>query len=118
MKTGRLVSDFISVNDWPNSSWKLHRPQPGPLCGYPSRPTMSTCDAPGHQAVKFSVEPPVSALGAHIQAAYRAAPLLSIWAWTASHAAIHGAGGQAEGPQLPVSPADQGYWPATLGSWP
>ena len=33
MKTGRLVSDFISVNDWPNSCWKLHSPQPEPLCG-------------------------------------------------------------------------------------
>jgi hypothetical protein len=60
MKTGRLVSDFISVNDWPNSSWKLHSPQLAPPGGYPSTPTMSTCEAPGHHAVKFCVEPPVS----------------------------------------------------------
>ena len=33
MKTGRLVSDRISVNDRPNSCWKLHSPQPEPLCG-------------------------------------------------------------------------------------
>jgi hypothetical protein len=33
MKTGRLVSDRISVNDWPNGSWKLHRPQSGRFAG-------------------------------------------------------------------------------------
>jgi hypothetical protein len=44
------------------------------------------------------------------------APLLSIWAWTASQAAIHCAGVQGEEPQLPMSPWDQGYWPATLNS--
>ena len=35
---------------------------------------------------------------------YWRAPLLSIWAWTASQAALHCAGAQREGPQLPVSP--------------
>ena len=64
--------------------------------------------------MKFTVEPPVSAFGAHIQEAYWLAPLLSIWAWTASQAAIHCAGVHGEDPQLPVSPADQGYWPADV----
>jgi hypothetical protein len=58
----------------------------------------------------------VSAFGAHIQEAYWPAPLPSIWAWTASQAAIHCAGMQGEDPQLPVSPWDQGYRPAALNS--
>ena len=79
---------------------------------------MLTWDAPGHHGVKFWVEPPVSAFGTHIQEAYPLAPLPLIWAWTASQAAIHCAGVQGAGPQLPVSLAAQGYWPAALNSWP
>ena len=60
----------------------------------------------------------MSAFGTHIQEAYWLAPLESIAAWIASQAAIHCAGVQGEDPQLPVSPAAQGYWPATLDSWP
>jgi hypothetical protein len=78
---------------------------------------MLTCAAPGHHGVKFTVEPPVSAFGAHIQEAYGLAPLPSIWTWTASQAAIHCAGVHGEDPQLPVSLCAQGYWPAALGSW-
>jgi hypothetical protein len=44
------------------------------------------------------------------------APLLSIWAWTASQVATRCAGVQGEEPHLPVPPWDQGYWPATLNS--
>ena len=68
--------------------------------------------------MKFTVEPPVSAFGAHSQEAYCAGPVPSIWAWTAFQAATHCAGVQGKDPQLPVSPADQGYWRATLNSWP
>jgi hypothetical protein len=79
---------------------------------------MSTRLRPCHHGVKFTVEPPVSAFGAHSQEAYALAPLPSIWAWTAFQAATHCAGVHGEDPQLPVSPADQGYWPETLNSWP
>jgi hypothetical protein len=71
---------------------------------------MVTWDAPGHQGVKFTVEP-VSAFGAHIQEAYALAPLSSIWAWTASQAAIHCAGCRAPVRSCPCCPRPRGTGP-------